>query len=137
MRKNTLILGIVLFVIGLAMWIMGGPAYENVSKQAQIQSIYEQVGGFGDSSKYDAQLFFWGMFMFIGFILFIVGIIVSIAGASLKEKNTIYQPNTQPQMFYYQQPNQQVVQQRARYCPECGKQLPFNTKYCPQCGNKF
>jgi len=53
MRKNTLIIGIVFLSIGLIMWIIGGIALENVSKQAQIESIYDQLG-FGDSSKYDA-----------------------------------------------------------------------------------
>ena len=157
MRKNTLILGIILFVFGVIMWQMGA---DNLYK-AQI---------FGMLGHNSAQIAFWGLFTFIGFILFIVGIIVSIVGIALKEKNSIYQPNPQHQMSYYQQHNQQPIQQQLRYCqscgrsipmdanicpyctkspnqskinpnnkycPECGKQLPFNTKFCPHCGTKL
>ncbi|GAG78706.1 unnamed protein product, partial [marine sediment metagenome] len=80
MRKNTLISGIVLLAIGLIMWVIGGMALRNLSVSVQLARIY------GNASQYDAQLVFWGFFVFIGFILFIIGIILSIVGAVSQEK---------------------------------------------------
>jgi hypothetical protein len=102
MRKNTIISGIGLLVIGLLIWIIGAIAYNNVA------------------------------YVLIGFIMFIVGMIITIAGIILKEKNSIF-PNPQPQMYYFCQP----MQQQFRYCPDCGLNIPLDSKCCPYCSKSF
>ena len=129
MRKNTLITGIVLFVIGLIMWIIGGNAYGNLYYQSQLSGI------FGVSSQYDAPLVFWLIFTFIGFILFIIGIIVSIAGALLHEKIIpVYQ---HPQPVMQQQMQSQAQNTQVKRCPECGTETIATAKFCLNCGKQL
>lgn len=129
MRKNTLITGIVLFAIGFIMWITGANAYGEVSYKAQF------YGMFGVSSQYDAQLVLWGIFTIIGFTLFIIGIIASIAGALLQEKIIpVYQ---HPQPVMQQQPVQPVTNTQEKYCSNCGTPASINARFCNQCGYNF
>ena len=29
------------------------------------------------------------------------------------------------------------IKKQKRYCPKCGRSIPFSAVYCPYCGNKF
>ena len=53
--------------------------------------------------------------LLIGFLLFIVGIVIP------EEKIKIFQPELE----------------KKRYCPNCGRQIPFDAKVCPYCAKKF
>ena len=129
MRKNTLIAGIVLFTIGLIMWLLGRNEYDKAYAMAQLYGI------FGSSSQYSAEATFWAIFTIIGFILFISGIILAIAGAVLEEKNI---PNTR---FVNQQQVQGNVQQKMntqkKYCTECGFKNKQDARFCVECGKNF
>ena len=63
--------------------------------------------------------------------LILVGIILFIVGAVM--------PNEKPHVIQPQQPV--VVQQQSpqsnRYCPACGRAIPFDANICPYCGKKF
>jgi protein-S-isoprenylcysteine O-methyltransferase Ste14 len=55
-----------------------------------------------------------------GAVLLIVGFIVSIIGATEKDtqKKTVQQP-------------------RVRFCPACGRSIPFDARICPYCKKDF
>jgi hypothetical protein len=61
-------------------------------------------------------------FIFVGFILIIIGIIVSLL------------PESKPIPIIIQQPQQA---QAIRYCTNCGRSLQSDTHYCPFCGKKI
>jgi hypothetical protein len=129
MRKQILIAGIVLLIIGLIMWFIGGMAAANLSNDMRM---IELLGG--DTSRYETSLIFWETFTVIGVFLFIIGIIVSIVGAILKEKISSLLQNPQPLI---QQPVQPIVNTPVKYCPNCNTQLPINSRFCNQCGFSF
>jgi len=132
MRKNTLILGIVFFVIGLIMWLLGRNEYDKAYAMAQLYGI------FGGSSQYSAEATFWAIFTIIGFILFIGGIILAIAGAVLEEKNLTVISNPQPVNQYSKQVYAQpVTNTQVKYCSECGFKNKQDAKFCVECGKKF
>jgi len=39
--------------------------------------------------------------------------------------------------YHQQQPVQQPIQQGARYCPDCGRSIPFDAQVCPYCSKRF
>jgi len=129
MRKNILIAGIVLLIIGLIMWFIGGIAAANLSNDMRMIEI---LGG--DTSQYETSLVFWETFTIIGFFLFFIGIIVSIVGVVLKEKTSSHLQNPQPIM---QQPVQPMANTPTKYCPKCNTQLNSNSRFCSQCGFKL
>jgi len=132
MRKNTLIMGVVLFAIGLIMWLLGRNEYDKANAMAQLYGI------FGGSSQYSAEATFWAIFTIIGFILFIGGIILAIAGAVLEEKKLPVIPNPQPvTQQQIQQPVQPKTNTQIKYCPECGFQNKQDAKFCVECGRNF
>ena len=59
--------------------------------------------------------------LLIGFILLILG----LALPSSDSKNVIHTPVQQP------------VVQSNRYCPGCGRNIPFDANICPYCGKNF
>jgi hypothetical protein len=61
MRKQILIAGIVLLIIGLIMWFIGGMAAANLSNDMRM---IELLGG--DTSRYETSLIFWETFTVIG-----------------------------------------------------------------------
>jgi hypothetical protein len=56
--------------------------------------------------------------LLIGFILFIFGIVIP------EEKTKIFQPELKES-------------EKKRYCPNCGRQIPFDALVCPYCAKKF
>ena len=143
MRRKTLVIGLIMLVIGLFILIIGGIAYGNVAEKAQWANMYDNIwelGGFEShtSSQYAGTLMFWSWFTFIGLILFIIGIIVSIAGGVLKEKILPIAPVTQP---INQKEVEKQVQAKTnvqkKYCTECGFKNKQDAKFCVECGKNF
>ena len=62
-------------------------------------------------------------FVFVGFILIIIGIVVSLV------------PESKPIPIVIQQPPQET--QSIRYCTNCGRPIQSDTNYCPSCGKKI
>ncbi len=63
--------------------------------------------------------------------LILIGIILFIVGAVMPEEKTHVVQNQQPVVVQQQSP------QPNRYCPGCGKAIPFDANICPYCGKKF
>jgi len=62
-----------------------------------------------------------GPLFLIGFIIFILGFVIP------EEKKEVQHYNrTQP-----------TPATPSRYCPSCGRSIPFNASVCPYCGLKF
>jgi hypothetical protein len=63
---------------------------------------------------------------FIGFILGLIGGILAL----------VWSPQT-PQTYQGTAYVAAPVASPARYCPNCGRGIPFDVKYCPYCGKEF
>ena len=127
-KKLVIVVGIVILLIGLILLITGAMSYS---------ALMDRVGWYLDitpsSTRYNQEILMYSAMSFIGFILFICGIIISIAGAvkrGKKQSQTINQ-------FEHQQPIQQPMQQGTRYWTNCGRPIPMDAQVCPYCGNKF
>jgi hypothetical protein len=59
-----------------------------------------------------------GPLMLIGFILLIIGLVIPE-----EEKKTVETIIKEPE--------------KKRYCPNCGRDIPFDANICPYCGKKF
>lgn len=114
MKKNTIIIGIVLLAIGTIIYFIGVDEYESTQRRDQVEEMLKSFGG--DPDKYDSALAFWSMFTAIGFLLIIIGIIVCLAGFVQKEKN---------------------LNKSERFCPGCGRPLDMEYQICPYCGRDF
>jgi len=137
MNKNVLVLGVLLFFIGLIMWYVGQENYQKAQ-------VYYILGG--TQSSID----FWYGFSTIGFIFFILGIPLSIAGAVIEEKKdfTFQKPIAYiPEKPFYntsiqpiQQNTIQPIQKPATkefFCPNCGTKLDSFPAFCFNCGHKL
>ena len=63
--------------------------------------------------------------------LILIGIIILIVGAILPEERTHVIQHQQPVVVQQQNP------QSNRYCPSCGRAIPFDVNVCPYCGKNF
>lgn len=75
-------------------------------------------------------LIFWGdggsgclLVFVIGLIAFIIGIMVILKGREMQPQLQS-QPSTLPT-------------KPIRYCPKCGREIPFDAKFCAYCGYDF
>ena len=59
-----------------------------------------------------------GPLMLIGFILMIIGLVIPE-----DEKKTVVTSSKEPE--------------EKRFCPNCGRGIPFDANICPYCGKKF
>ena len=57
----------------------------------------------------------------------LIGFILLIMGAFSSEHQTII----------YQKEQSEIKQKSKRYCPSCGRAIPFDANICPYCGKKF
>ena len=102
-------LGIVLIIIGLIMLVMG--------------ALFTFVTfGFG--------IFCVWPLLLIGLILLILGIVLVAMRESRPSQPVIIQQTPQAQ-----QPQQRS--EKDRYCPSCGRSIPFDAINCPYCDKKF
>jgi len=68
-----------------------------------------------------------GIIIVVGIVLFIVFLAWLIGGG--RKKTEVH--------YHQQQPVQQPIQQNARYCPDCGRSIPFDAQVCPYCSKRF
>lgn len=61
-----------------------------------------------------------GFLMVLGIVFVIAGLIVSVIGATSEGMQ-----------------KKPMQQSRARYCPNCGRSIPFDAKICPYCKKDF
>jgi len=78
MRRNIVIIGIVISTIAAFMFIIGTAGLRNAT--------YSQLFDFTNLGKYNSQINIYGAIGSIGFILFFVGIPMAIIGAVLKSE---------------------------------------------------
>lgn len=110
MRRNIVIIGIIISAIAVFMFIIGMAGYGNATKG--------KMWDFTDSGRYDEAISTFGTMGGLGFILLFVGIPVAIIGAVMKSK-------------------EQKTNTSERYCTSCGRSIPFDAKICPYCGKNF
>jgi len=149
MRQDVLIVGIILIVVGLIMWFIGGNAYNNAYQNYQIASGLEMLGY--NPNTYRTAMSFWSLFSGIGFVLlFMVGTPIAIIGAAVKDnkktnfqkpytaQNQIIQPQS-PYREYSCKKCNQYIPSDANICPYCGYNLKEDKKttFCPNCGTKL
>ena len=84
---------------------------------------------FGSYSYINSQV---GRNIFTSLIYF--GIWYSYLSSSKRVKMTYQFQNVQDK---YSTSTQQVSHHPQRYCPNCGRYIPFDAKICPYCGKKF
>jgi len=118
MRINLLVVGILLVVIGLTMFVVGQDNYEKASAKYQQDKAFSMLLG-GNPSP--ATMNFWGAFGGFGFLLFIIGLPVALAGAVIDEKKDIA----------LQKPEDK------KNCPKCGRKIMLAAVACPYCKHDF
>jgi hypothetical protein len=105
MRRNIVIIGIVISTIAAFMFIIGTAGLRNAT--------YIQLFDFANSGKYNSQIDIYGVIGGIGFILLFVGIPTAIIGAVLKsEEPKKIQPVVIPQSIQTPSSSQQVTTQQ-------------------------
>jgi RNA polymerase subunit RPABC4/transcription elongation factor Spt4 len=63
--------------------------------------------------------------------MFLIGIILFIIGLVLPEGDTIIIKHEQPVVVRQEKPPS------GRFCPSCGRSIPFDARICPYCGKNF
>ena len=63
-----------------------------------------------------------GPMMLIGFILFIVGLVI---------------PSNKKIVIRNETKSPKIEKSHDRYCPDCGRSIPFDANVCPYCSKKF
>lgn len=81
--------------------------------------------------------FTFGLGIFCTWPLILVGFILLIIGVALPSES--HPAQQQPIIIQQPQPAQQPQSQKqgARYCPNCGREIPFDARICPYCGRNF
>lgn len=71
----------------------------------------------------------------IGFIFFIL-LIAYLLGGKKTVVHTYQSAPTKPPVIIHKETPQEKSKSD-RYCPSCGRVIPFDAKLCPYCGKKF
>ena len=113
MNRRMLIIGIILFIVGL---IIGGIGYliveENTMSWGKLYS--------SDMTESNEEMILLGRItVWIGIIIFFIGLIIGIIGYLIKEK---IQPQSKP---------------TSKFCIYCGRSICSNHQVCSNCGNKI
>lgn len=122
MKTGNVILAIFLFVFG-GFGIIYGIAF------SIFGLITAPIGGAGILAG-------GGVCLIISIIFIILGIVVLITGIEnkpLKSEQKIIIEKQPP----LSQPVQSSVPSSIRYCPKCGRQIPFDAVVCPYCQYDF
>ena len=109
MRRNIVIIGIVISAIAAFMFIIGTASLRNTT--------YSQLFDFINYGKYDEQLNMYNAIGGIGLILLFIGIPMTIIGSVLKNREKV--------------PILHLVSNRL--CPKCGREISFDVIVCPYC----
>jgi hypothetical protein len=109
MRRNIVIIGVVISVIAISMFIFGGLGLHGAS-----DGIYTAEQAIEAWEQNKEQLTVYVAIGFIGFILLFVGIPLAIVGAVMKSKK-----------------QKKIV--LTLNCPKCGREIPFDAKVCTYC----
>lgn len=127
-----IVLGIILFVIGIFMYY--GGTEQNSSLESQWESFFEN----GKTDPGDTLIFFGTLFMIAGIIVFIVGIVKyynenaqNEGGASNGGAGAAVKPPVTKTCRYCGS----TITDECVYCPKCGKENS-NFKYCPKCSQR-
>ncbi|MCK4365616.1 MAG: zinc ribbon domain-containing protein [Thermoplasmatales archaeon] len=115
MKKNVLILGIILFATGALLFSIISPAIS-----------FSGISGSGtNTGLITAGAVLW----IVGLILMPIGSILSFAGIFIYLKS-----ETEP---YNLDPFKTTPKIQTRYCPNCGRSIPFDSVICPYCSKKY
>ena len=147
MRKNTIIAGIVVLVVGIVLAIIGGIMQANANDviNAGFDPYYPDESDYYDAydqqQNAETQLLVGVILYGIGVILGFIGFIVLIAGLALppKSESDVQQSSVsghQPASFSASH-HMGGGSKRERHCPGCGRYIQFDAKFCPYCGRNF
>lgn len=113
MRKNILIIAFVILMISFFMIFIGIAGLQNALESKRLD--------FTDSGKYDEAIQMYSGIAGLGTIFLFIGIPIGIIGAVLKSKEK----------------KQTEELPHDRYCPDCGRSIPFDANICPYCKKDF
>ena len=111
MRRNVVIISIIISAIAVFMIIVGIGGYRNAANA--------KIWDFTDSGRYDDDIYLYSSIGGFGIILLFVGIPLTLIGLVMKSKE------------------QKKVVQSNRRCPKCGREIPFDAVVCPYCTYDF
>ena len=156
MKINVLISGVVLFAIGLIMWIIGGQYYSKAYENYLMASALQFFGA--NPSTYQNAMSFWSGFSALGFIMFITGVITTIVGVVIGKDlkydkvGVIYGKNGMRIKRQYNQPQKIITEPQQYYDPKQQEEKTQNVEkkeinnindkkeqinFCYSCGNKI
>jgi hypothetical protein len=110
MRRNIVIIGIIISAIAFCMFIFGVSAHGAAKYNQNIDPTH--------ASDYNTQIFIYNLLADLGFILMFIGIPTAIIGLVLKSK-------------------EQKQISSDRHCPNCGRVIPIDARICPYCKKDF
>lgn len=117
MNKKVLIFGGILLLAGVLLFFAGNIMYENdydkyqyylINGNTEMAEIYEPIIAIDDGLTVIGVLL-----VLISFPIMIIGLLI------MKDENITKQD------------------EKIRYCPNCGRQIPFDANICPYCAKGF
>ena len=115
MKKNMLIYGIILFVIGVFLTSVLSPILSFSGASSGLISLRSILGIVGV-----ILMSIGGLLVFIGVIFYLKDEI----GSGLTSNSNL-------------DPFQTTQKTQTRYCPSCGRSIPFDSVICPYCSKKY
>ena len=135
MKKELLIIGIILIIIGSVL-LLNGYKKMQPSKTERTIGLFkdiaenltgEKIGNYTKKISTESILF-----LVLGGVLFIVGIVVILKSG--KQNSNIYQyQKIRPKNTLYMSDNKTVND----FCPHCGAKLLGINMFCPKCGKRI
>lgn len=112
MKEGFVVAGVLLLILGVLLYFSGNNMVE--------EAPWKLIGG-GGSSGYKNDIATGNGMIRIGVILGIIGVVAVVAGFASKNEE-------------HKGVNSRINE---RFCPKCGRAIPFDARSCPYCSKKF
>ena len=110
MRRDVVGIGAILVIFGVFLYLIGNNMVESAP--------YNILSG-GGLSKYQSDIETGQSLVGIGVMLTLIGLCAAVAGFISKDSNIVDSVKNE------------------RFCPKCGRKIPFDSKICPFCKHDF
>ena len=110
MKKEAVGIGVILIIFGVLLYMSGNNMVE--------EAPWNILGG-GGISGYEKDMATGRGMISVGVILSIIGLVAVVAGFVYKD---------------YKDVNSKINE---RFCPKCGRVIPFDARICPYCRTDF
>lgn len=138
MKKRTRIilrvLGALFILVGFLMAVISMVKLSDLKltriSDAALQNIMYTIY---KSNKEEYQ-----MFIIIGIILLVIGIVIEVIACIKRKRNTNIYSSINPDIYNnYYQPMNQGMEPKTRICTNCGNNIQYNSMFCDMCGMKI